>query len=398
LAGDWRQFRGTDASGHVTDANIPTTWSESNGVKWKIAVPGEGWSSPVATDGKLWLTTATEEGKSLRALCVEAASGKMLWNVEVFKNDVVPPKHKRNSYASPTGLIESSRFYAHFGAMGTACLDAATGKKLWENRSLVVDHQNGPGGSLATFNDLLLVAYDGTDQQFGAALRKRDGSVAWKSPRSAAPKLEKLVGDLRKAYGTPAIFTIDGRPQAITTAAERLYSHDPLTGEELWCFDYKGFSNVPIPVFDGKNLYISTGFGKPVVVAVKATGAKGDVTATNMVWKQVKGGPDQCTPMLADGRLYMVTSGGIASCLRADTGDILWTERIGKDFAASPLLSGNRLYLFDADGTTTIYETGSDSPRVVSKNVLDSGCMATPAVLDGSLYIRTKTHLYRIDR
>ena len=398
-AGDaWPQFRGPRQDG-VSDAKgVPLTWSESEHVKWKVAIPGEGWSSPIAANGQVWLTTALEDGRSLHALCLDFATGAIVRDVEVFKNDNPPPKHRRNSYASPTGIIDGDKVFVHFGAMGTACLDAKTGSVRWENRELKVDHQNGPGGSLAQFGDKLLIACDGMDAQYEAALSKSTGQIAWKTERSGAPILAKLPADMRKAYGTPVVLNIDGRPQSLTTASNRLYASDPANGSELWHVDYpEGFSNVPLPVTDGRTLVIATGFMKPQVWGIRLGGAKGDATATHIAWKQPAGAPDQSSPSIVKDRIYMVSSGGILSCLDLADGRILWKERVGSDFAASPVFVDGRLYFFSADGPCTVIAPG-DTFQKLAVNTLEAGCMASPAVVGKSLLVRTKTHLYRIEQ
>jgi outer membrane protein assembly factor BamB len=391
----WPNLRGPK-QGHSDAKGVPIEWSETTNVKWKTELPGEGWSSPV-TDGKqVWMTTATEEGRSLRALCCDFKTGKLLMDIEVFSNEVVPPKHKRNSYASPTPILDGNRVYIDFGPMGVACLSTKDGKKLWENRELQCDLQNGPGGSLVLYNGKLLAACDGMDVQYGAALDAKTGKLLWKVERSGKEKIAKKPADMRKAYGTPVVFTIDGRPTALTCGAERLYAQDPATGAELWYVDYPGFSNVPTPVFDGKQIYVCTGFGKPELWAIKTGDLKGDVTETHVVWKQKKGAPDQATPIVVGDRLYMVTSGGIASCINTKTGEVVWEERIGADFAASPLCIDGKLYFFDAVLKQKVIAP-SDTFTVLGKSELPAGCMATPAVFGKSLIVRTKAALYRIE-
>ncbi|MEQ1859911.1 MAG: PQQ-binding-like beta-propeller repeat protein [Chthoniobacteraceae bacterium] len=396
FAGDsWPQFRGPLQNG-VSDAKaLPLEWSEQKNVKWKTEIPGEGWSSPIVGNGQIWLTTALSEGRSLRAICVDPANGKILRDIEVFKNENPPAKHKRNSYASPTGIIDGDRVFVHFGPMGTACLDAKTGSVRWENRELIYDPQNGPGGSLAMWKDKLLIACDGMDAQFEAVLDKATGKLVRKTPRDA-PELLPLRDEMRKAYGTPVVMQIDGRAQSLTTASNRLYATDPETGAELWHVKYPlGFSNVPLPVSDGRMMVVSTGFMKPVLLGIKVGGAKADATATHVQWRQIKGAPDQCSPIIVGDRVYATTSGGILSCLNLQTGDIVWQERIGSDFAASPIFAAGRLYLFAAAGPCTVIKPG-DSFQKLAENTLDAGCMASPAVVSDALIVRTKTHLYRI--
>lgn len=393
----WPRFRGPGQQGISEEKRAPITWAEGKNIRWKTPIPGEGWSSPLVADGRVWMTAAVEEGKSLRAICVDYATGAILHDVEVFQNEVVPVKHRRNSHASPTGVLEGERFYVHFGSMGTAALDAVTGRKIWENRSLVVDFQNGAGGSLTIHGGIILVPCDGMDAQFEVGLSKDTGEVVWRSERSAKAFLETLPADRRKAYGTPFVTMVDGRPLSLTTAATRLVALDPATGEEQWHVKYgQGFSNVPLPVSDGRLAVICTGFMKPEVWGIRLDGAKGDVTETHVLWKQKSGAPDQASPLLVDGRVYVVSSGGIASCLSSESGEVLWKERIGSDFAASPLYVAGNVYFSDAQGTTTVVKAG-DKFEVVATNKLDSGCMASLAVVGESFVLRTKDALYRIE-
>jgi outer membrane protein assembly factor BamB len=394
----WPQFRGPSQNGVSDATELPLKWSESASVKWKTALPGEGWSSPIVANGQIWVTTALDEGRSLRAICVDLETGGVVCDIEVFKNDSPPPKHKRNSYASPTGIIDGDRLFVHFGTMGTACIDTKSGSIRWENRDLRVDHQNGPGGSIVGWKDKLIIACDGIDFQYEAALDKLTGKIAWKTPRSALSELMKLPADMRKAYGTPVLMAIDGRTQSLTTASNRLYAHDPDSGKEIWHFDYpRGFSNVPLPVSDGKVMVVATGFMKPILLGIKVGGADGDVTQSHLLWKQPAGAPDQSSPIIVKDRVYVTTGGGILSCLNLQNGQIVWKERIGSDFAASPIYAAGRLYFFAAVGPCTVIEPG-DTFKKLAENILEAGCMASPAVVGKSLIVRTKTHLYRIEK
>ena len=396
----WTRFLGPNGN-NVSDAKgLPTEWQDKKGknIKWKVELPGQGWSTPVFADGRLYCTTALDDGKSLHALCVSYSDGSVIWDVEVLKVAEPVAKHARNSYASPTPLLEGDRLYVTFGAMGTACVSTKDGAKIWENRELKWDQQNGAGGSVSGYGDLLLIPCDGSDVQFEAALSKKDGKIVWKSERSGIPMLKQKPADMHKAYGTPVVVTVGGEPTSFTTGAQRLYALNPLTGEERWFVNYApGFSNVPTPVTDGKNLYISTGFQKPEVWAIKLEPAKGDATETHVLWKQKKGGPVECTPVVYKDRLYTVTSAGVLSCMNTADGNIIWSERVGPDFAATPLIAEGRLYLFDTREHSYVIETG-DAYKLIAKNKLESGCFASPVPVGRSLVVRTTTHLYRIEQ
>ena len=233
------QFRGP-AQAHADDAKIPLTWSETEHVKWKTALPGEGWSSPVVAGGP----DLDDHGARRRQIpprpVLQSSNGPARHRCRSIQKRGPTPKHDRNSYASPTPIIDGDRLYVHFGPMGTACLSTSDGRKIWENRELKIDHQNGPGGSPALYKEKLLIDCDGMDFQYGVALDKYTGKIAWKTERSAIPKLAQRPPDRRKAYGTPVILNVDGRPEALSTGAERLYSADPETGKELWSVDYPG--------------------------------------------------------------------------------------------------------------------------------------------------------------
>jgi outer membrane protein assembly factor BamB len=392
----WPHFRGPTQQGHAS-GKVPLTWSETENVKWKTALPGQGWSSPVIGEGRIWMTTALDGGKSLRALCVDLASGKLLHDVEVFRPETVPAIHARNSYASPTPILDGERLYVHFGALGTACLSSKDGTKLWENTELKIEHQVGPGGSPTLYKDRLLIPCDGTDLQYEAALDKMTGKLLWKTERSGVEKLKSKPEDMRKAYGTPVVLQIEGQAQSLTTAAERLYAMDPATGRELWYIDYPGFSNVPAPVTDGSAAYVCTGFMKPELWAIKLGGAKGNVTDSHVLWKQKAGAPDQSSPVIVGERLYMVAGGGITSCIDTKDGRIVWKERLGGDYAASLLHASGHLFVFDSAGKCHVIKPG-DSYQLVGTNQLESGLMASPAVAGDALILRTKTHLYRIEK
>jgi len=392
----WPQFRGPRGDGLVGAAGVPLKWSETENVKWKTSVPGEGWSSPVVADGQVWMTTATGNGRSLRAVCVNLADGKLLHDIELLAVEVPPAKHKLNSYASPTPILADGKLYAGFGTNGTVCLDTKTQKILWTNTELKCNHQNGPGGSPLLHKGKLITCYDGIDVQFIAALDAATGKVAWKTERSQ--KVTKAP-DQKKAYGTPYLLTVDGREMVLNTAAEYLYATDPETGKELWYIKYPGYSNVPVPVYGDGLVFSATGFDRPEMWAFKP-GTKdqsGDITATNVVWRNKIQAPAQPSPLLVGERLYMLSDKGTATCMKAKTGEVLWKEQLGGECSASPIFIDDRVYFFDRDGLCTVVEPG-DTFKVLSKNTLETGFMASAAVVGKALVLRTKTHLYRVEQ
>jgi len=392
----WPQMRGPTAQGVADAKGLPLTWSETEHVAWKTAIAGEGWSSPVVGEGAVYLTSALDEGRSLHAYRIDLANGKIVWDVEVFTNESVPTKHARNSHASPTPVVHGDRLFVHFGTMGTACLSVKDGKTLWANRELKVEHSVGAGGSPVLYRDRLLLTCDGIDAQYGVALDANTGKLAWRKNRSATERLAKVSAESRKCFSTPLIVNSGGRDQSIVNGAERLYAQDPLTGDELWHVDFTGYSNATMAVSDGKMLVFNTAFNTSSVWAMRLEGAKGDVTASHVAWKVKFPSLSQSSPILLDGRVYVVNDAGILLCLDLATGKEIYKERIGADFAASPVLADGRMYFFDARGKATVVQPGPTF-TVLGTSTLADGCMASPAVVDKALIVRTKTALYRIE-
>ncbi len=238
-AAHWNQFRGPEGTGH-TKADLPLTWSETENVAWKTAIPGRGWSSPVLWENQIWLTTATPDGKQLTVLCLNALTGKILHQQKLF--DVAEPQfaHKFNSYASPTPVVEAGRAYVSWGSPGTACIDTKTFKVLWTRRDLDCDHFRGAGSSPILWNNLLINNHDGADAQYVFALDKQTGKTVWETPRSVdfqdldPEGKPKRDGDMRKGYSTPHIITLNGKPTLLSSGAMAHYAYDPADGRELW--------------------------------------------------------------------------------------------------------------------------------------------------------------------
>lgn len=418
-AEEWPQFRGPDGQGNCTATDLPLTWSETENVVWKTAIPGEGHSSPVISDDQIWLTTAiadvlTEEEEkkrlskvknprglklagalSLQAVLIDRDSGEVRRQITLFEVSEPEPKHSLNSYASPTPVIAGDHVYFHFGTYGTACVERQSGEIAWKKDSIHVNHQNGPGSSPIVQGDLLFAHYDGIDRQFVVAFDRHTGEIAWQTARSGEmdPKPE-----FQKAYGTPLIVEVGSRSLLVSPAANWVYGYDAQTGEEIWKAHYGklGFSTVPRPVTDGSTVFLSTSFIQPRLLAVRCDG-KGDVTESHVTWTLDRQAPKKPSMLLVNGHLYTVTDNGIAACLNASDGSEVWKARLSGDFSASPIHAGGRLYFFGQNGQTTVLQEG-DELKELAKNTLDDGFMASPAVAGSALFLRTEKALYRIER
>jgi outer membrane protein assembly factor BamB len=389
---EWSQFRGPNGQGRSAQTGLPVKWSEDSGVVWKVAVEGLGWSSPVIDGNKIWFTTATRKGHSLRVVCARCDTGKIERDLEVFAPTNPVSVNAKNIYASPSPVVEAGRVYVHFGAMGTACLDAETGQVLWRNENLVVDHKEGPGSSPILFENLLIVNCDGQDRQFVAALDTRTGKPVWETKRSVPFNVRP---DFRKAFSTPALVDVGGKTQLVSTGANQVNVDDPRTGQELWRVQYSGFSNVPVPLVDRDRVYVVTDFTRPQLWAIRTDG-HGDVTDTHVVWKLTRQVGASPSPVLVKGRIYLVTDQGVATCVVADSGKVIWQRRLGGTFSASVVSLGEHIYFSSEQGKVTVIRPADDC-QIVTVNELNGRILATPAVVGRALILRTDTHLYRIE-
>ena len=404
----WPEFRGPWGNGLVAPAGdavprgLPVRWSETENVKWKTEIPHRGWSTPVVLGNQVWLTTATLEGNDFFAICVDGDTGKIVFNEKVFHADNPEPLGNNvNCYAAPSPVIEPGRVYVHFGSYGTACLDTATSKPLWQRRDLPCRHYRGPGSSPILLEDLLILTFDGVDVDYLVALDKKTGKTVWKTDRSTrwddldAQGKPTREGDFRKAFSTPLVIDVGGKPQLISAGSKALFSYDPRTGRELWTVRHAAHTAVLRPVFSHGLVVFCTGLGKPELWAVRPDG-QGDVTGTHVAWKLEKGAPKTPSPIAVDDLLYIVSDEGVGMCLEAATGKEVWKERLGGNFAASPIYGDGRLYFPNIHGKTFVVKAGR-TYDLLATNVLEAGCMASPAVSGKALIFRTRTHLYRIE-
>ncbi len=305
FAADWPQFRGPDGQGHSGDRGLPTTWSETENIVWKTPIEGLGWSSPTVAGDQIWLTTAIEESRSLRAVCIELESGQVVRDVEVFRKADLGSINAKNSHASPTPVIEGDSVYVHFGAHGTACLSRRDGRVVWRNEELKYNHRHGPAGSPVIWKDLLIFSCDGTDVQFVVALDKRTGDIRWQTDRTG-----------RMAYSTPLVIRVGRDEQLVSVGGDQVAAYDPATGKEIWKFRYDGYSVVPRPVFAHGLVILSSGYDTPTLYAVRPDG-HGDVTDTHGQWTLRRAAPHNPSPLVVGDELYLVSDLGVASCVDA---------------------------------------------------------------------------------
>lgn len=408
----WPQFRGPEGDGIARGARPPTHWDEQRHVRWATSIHGKGWASPVIWGNTIWLATATEDGRELSVVSVDAASGAIRLDRRLFTVNEPQFCHRFNSYASPTPVVEEGRLYITFGSPGTASLDTTTGRMRWERRDFVCNHFRGAGSSPILYGDLLLMHFDGSDAQFVVALDKHTGETVWRVDRSIdfkdlLPSGEpEAEGDFRKAYATPHVAPIDGIPTLISQGAKAIYAYRPETGTELWRVEERqNHSASTRPLYAAGRIFVTTGFSQGQVLALRPgrTGEGIDANAQtpqesqlSVLWSTRRGAPKKPSLLLHEGLLFGIEDGGVATCWDAATGEVVWNERIGGNHSASPILADGRIYFLNEEGKTTVV-AASRTFRKLADNELGDGFMASPAVIGDALVLRSRTMLYRVE-
>jgi outer membrane protein assembly factor BamB len=395
-ATDWPQFRGPTGDGRSTAKNVPIEWSAEKSVAWKIEIPGRGWSSPVLAAGRLYLTTALDgvgdTPTTLRAVCLDATNGQTLWDTEVFRPEATEfaTAHRKNSPASSTPIVTADRLYVHFGHMGTAALDLS-GKVVWRQTDIKYSPVHGNGGSPILTDGALVFNCDGQSDPFVAALDAKTGALRWKTPRNSPAKKQF-------SFSTPLAITVDGATQIVSVGSGFVAGYDPREGREVWRVSYgEGYSVVPRPVFAHGLVFVASGFEQPELYAIKPDGAEGDVTETHVAWTHRKGAPHTASMLVLGDELYFASDAGIATCVNARTGEVHWSERLGGGFSASPVAAEGRIYFQNETGIGYVVKAAQQF-ELLATNDLGERTLASYAVTDGALFVRSETHLWKIAR
>ncbi len=407
----WPDRHGPALSGEVAakDAEgLPTHWSETENIAWKTPLHDEGHSSPVILDGKVWLTAANPDGTKQYIIGIDEETGSVVHDKLLFENDEVESLGGAagfNNYAAPSCVLAPGAVYVHFGCYGTAKLDPETAEVIWQRRDLPCRHFRGPGSSPVLFDDKLVLTFDGIDQQYTVALNSQTGETVWRTNRSTdygdldengVPKRE---GDLRKAYCTPGIATINGQSQVLSVGSKAMQSYDLETGRELWTVRHSSYNAGIRPLWLPKEglVIINTGARSAQLIAVKVNPTtQGDVTDTHVAWIVANGNPQFAKAIYHAGLIYQINDLGVASCIDVADGKEIWKGRVPGNYRSSPILAGEHLYFFSEEGVGTILEVGRSFKKVASNDAPALGTTACPAVSKGAIFVRGKTHLYKI--
>jgi outer membrane protein assembly factor BamB len=398
----WTHFRGSNLDGISSEKGLPISWNDSTNISWKTDIQGAGWSSPVVYGDRVWLTTATDEGNELRAICVDFQSGEIEVDRILFKPAKIYRKHAVNTYATPTSAIEQDFVYIHFGRYGTACLNSQTGETIWERTDMQCEHVQGSGSSLLLYKDKLIVHMEGTDTRFIYALNKQTGETIWRIERPE--ELYDHMDDIgKKAYITPIIVNVNGRDQMISNGSAACIAYDPNTGEEIWRVIQGEGSTISMPFESDGTVLFYTGFapddeGKKYaeLLAVDPKG-KGDITHTHVLWRIKSPILQLLTPVAVDGLLYTVDSKALLSCIDTQNGTTIWSEKLKGKYNSSPVYADGYIYINSTRGETFVYKAGKDLNRV-SENMLEGEIWSTPAFTGGAILVRTNKYLYKVSK
>jgi outer membrane protein assembly factor BamB len=393
---NWNYYRGSNLDGVSLNKDLPLTWSENENIVWKTPIHGKGASSPVVFGDQIWITTGDSTGKKLFAVCMSLKTGKVIHDLNVFEPDSIPPLHNLNTHATPTPAIEDGFVFVHFGTMGTACLESASGKVVWKRTDMKCNYVQGAASSPIIYKNMLILHFEGVDIQYIVALDKKTGKTIWKSIRPQELYVNQPA-IARKAFITPIIVNVDGKDMLISNGAEVCIAYNPTTGEEIWRIPYTSDTTISMPMFSNGLVIFTTGLMEPIkLMGVKPSG-KGDITNTNVVWTfSTKDIPAINSPVIKDGLLYMIHERGVLTCLEAETGKVVYTNKLKGEFYSSPICADGKIYFFSKKGTIYVLQEGREF-KLLAENHLDGEYMATLAVSGKSLLVRSNKALYRIE-
>jgi outer membrane protein assembly factor BamB len=394
-ADNWPRFRGPNGTGVTADPNVPLQWNDKEGVAWKTPLPGTGNSSPVVWGEHVFVQSATEDGKERMLLCLSAADGKILWSRSI---PGVPFKfvNKYNTYASCTPAVDGERVYNIFwdGVGETVHAYDFKGNLLWQYNLGPFKSQHGAGASPIVYDGKVIINHDQDGAAVVIALDAKTGKPVWQAKREG----------VRVCYSVPFLLERPGEPvQLIVASTPGITAYNPADGTELWTYHWT-FSGMRLrtvgsPLYHQGLIFATSGDGSGLrhMIAVKA-GGKGDVSQTHLAWQSQDRALLPYVPtILAHGdHLYYVNDAGLACCVEAKSGKVVWKERMGGEVSASPVLIDGKVVAVDREGEVYVFAASPAGFKLLAKNSLGESTRATPAVADGRLFFRGAKHLFCI--
>jgi outer membrane protein assembly factor BamB len=423
-AADWPHWRGPNGTSTTDETNLPVTWSATENVAWKAPIAGLGVSSPIVTGNLVVVTSqigdstrragnhprlvqgGDAEAAGERALgaarasradagepttfLIEAfdrGSGKRMWEYRLEAAGPMPEVHDKHNMASSSPVSDGQMIYAWFATGQIVALDL-NGRRLWERHlgkeiapfDIVWGHSSSP----TLFEDSLLLLCDHTSASYLLALDKRTGKEKWRADR----------GQGKSAYSTPLVVPGPSGPEIIVNSSERVDAYDARTGEPLW---HTGGANrfpVPSPLFHDGVVYMSRGYRSSPYMALRP-GGRGDITKSHVLWENATGGPYISSLVHLDGLIYMPTDVGAVTVVDARDGSRVWQQRVDGVFSASPVAGDGKVYFLSENGETIVVR-GGRNPEVIARNPLGERAIASPAISNGQIFIRTDDHIFAI--
>jgi outer membrane protein assembly factor BamB len=386
-SGDWPWWRGPNRDGKSLDGAAPLRWSPNENIVWQAQVPGRGHSSPIVVGDRIFVTTADESEKTQSLIAFDRQSGAKLWTTTIHRGGFMAINAK-NSHASATPACDGQRVFAAFINSGALWVSAVSigGKLLWQTDVGRFHSEHGYGSSPALYGSLVIVNGDSRGSGFIAAVDRVSGALLWRTPREGNPQ--------HGSYATPIAAELAGRTQVVLTGLERVAGYDPGTGRLLWSCDGPTTVMANTPVCTESMVFASGGYPDRELLCIRADGS-GDVTSSHVVWRTRQGVSYVPSPLVHEGRLYVVKDDGIVSCFDALTGTSLWQRRLGGAFSASPVLAGEHMYVPNEAGTTYVFKIAPEF-ELAAQNDLGDGGFASPAICGGQIFLRTSHRLYCI--
>ena len=385
-AENWPQWRGPRLDGTSAETNVPVHWSATSNVLWKTELPGAGHASPIVFGNKVFTVSAVAQTEERLLLCLDAASGKILWQKAVLKSPL-EKKHSLNSHASSTPACDGERVFVAFLDVNRMFVSAydLNGKEQWTVRPGKFSSMHGFCSSPILYKDKVIVNGDHDGDGYIVALDRKTGKEHW---RIARP-------NNTRSYTVPLIRDIDGRAQMVITGSKCTASYDPNNGRLHWIMDGPTEQFVASPVFSERDdlVLITSGFPEYHTLAIKADG-NGTVGAEKVAWRTIRGAVYVPSPIIDGDYFFIISEGGVAHCFETKSGKILWQERMGTHHAS--LVSANHLiYFLNDNGVMNVVKAGPEFERV-AQNEIGEKTFASPAISDRQLLIRGEKHLFCI--
>jgi outer membrane protein assembly factor BamB len=385
LSEEWPGWRGPRSDGTSTETGLPLHWGKSENIRWKVLIPGKGHSSPIVWGNRIFLTTCTEDSGQRLLLCLDRSDGKVVWQREVIKSRL-EAKHALNSYASATPATDGKHIWVTFldaPDIQIACYDF-DGNLVWRRSPGSFQSIHGFCSSPVLYRDMVILNGDQDAEAWIVALDQATGAERWRTNRP----------NRTRSYCTPLLIDVDGKKQLVLSGSKCVAGYDPDSGRQLWIVDGPTEQFVASLVYTEGVVFVTGGFPTLHVLGIRPDGS-GNVTQTHVLWHETRGAGYVPSPIANGHCFFLVTDGGLASCLDAKTGKRHWMERLGRHHSASPVSAGGYLYFTDDDGTTWVLKA-DPTFQVVSRNTLGEECIASPAVAHGQLFLRTRQHLWCI--